>query len=127
MICLQQSEDECLNKALISRRVQCTKRRFVALLGGVLSNGERLDKATVKLPDVAVQVSGLGEAPFTPLTGVRLLACVNHSVSTQVMGVLEALAALATGVWLFARVRALVAFECVHAGEGFVALHAGGD
>lgn len=46
---------------------------------------------------------------------------------TQVMGVLEALAALATGVWLLARVRALVAFERIHAGEGLVALHAGGD
>lgn len=99
----------------------------MALVGGVLSNGESLDKATVKLPDVAVQVSRLSEAPFTPLTGMRLLTCVNYSVPTQVMGVLEALATLTTGVWLLARVCALMAFECVHAGEGLVALHAGRD
>lgn len=99
----------------------------MALVRGVLSNGESLDKATVKLPDVAVEVPGLSEAPLTPLTSVRLLPCVNHSVPTQVMGVLEALATLATGVWLFARVCALVPLKGVHAREGLVALHAGGD
>lgn len=99
----------------------------MALETGVLSNGESLNKATVKLPDVAVQVPRLGEAPFAPLTSMRLLTCVNYSVPTQVMRVLEAFATLATGVWLFARVRALMAFKCVHAGEGLVALHAGGD
>lgn len=99
----------------------------MALLRGVLSNGEGLDKATVKLPDVAVEVPRLGEAPFAPLTSMRLLTCVYDSVPTQVMGVLEALAALATGVWLLARVCALMALKGVHAGEGLVALHAGGD
>lgn len=99
----------------------------MALVRGVLSNGESLDKATVKLPDVAVEVPRLGEAPFAPLTSVRLLTCVDYSVPTQVMGVLEALATLATGVWLLARVCALVALKGVHAGEGLVALHAGGD
>lgn len=99
----------------------------MALVRGVLSNGESLDKATVKLPDVAVEVPGLGETPLTPLTSVRLLTRVDHGVPTQVMGVLEALATLATGVWLLARVRSLVALEGVHAGEGLVALHAGGD
>lgn len=99
----------------------------MALVRGVLSNGESLDKATVKLPDVAVEVPRLGEASFAPLTSVRLLTCVNYSVPAQVMGVLEALATLATGVWLLARVCALVALKGVHAGEGLVALHAGGD
>lgn len=99
----------------------------MALVRGVLSNGESLDKATVKLPDVAVEVPRLGEAPLAPLTGVRLLPRVNHSMPTQVMGVLEALATLATGVRLLARVCALVALQGVHAGEGLVALHAGGD
>lgn len=99
----------------------------MALVRGVLSNGESLDKATVKLPDVAVEVPGLSETPFTPLTSVRLLTCVNYSMPTQVMGVLEALATLATGIWLLARVCALVALKSVHAREGLVALHAGGD
>lgn len=54
----------------------------MALVRGVLSNGESLDKATVKLPDVAVEVPRLGEAPLTPLTSVRLLTCVNYSVPT---------------------------------------------
>lgn len=62
----------------------------------------------MKLPDVAVEVPRLCEAPFTPLTGMRLLTCVNNSVPTQVMGVLEALATLATGVWLLTRVSALM-------------------
>lgn len=91
-----------------------------------LSNGESLDKATVKLADVAVEVPRLREAPLAPLTGVRLFTCVNHCVPAQVMGVLEALAALATGVWLLARVCALVALQGVHAGEGLAALRAGG-
>ena len=99
----------------------------MALVRGVLSNGESLDKATVKLPDVAVEVPRLGETPFAPFTSVRLLTCVNYSVPTQVMGVLEALATLATGVWLLARVCALVALKGIHAGEGLVALQAGED
>lgn len=99
----------------------------MALLRGVLSNGESLDKATVKLPDVAVEVPRLGEASFAPLTSVRLFTCVNYSVPTQVMRVLEALATLATGVRLLARMRALMALKGIHAGEGLVALHAGGD
>lgn len=92
-----------------------------------LSDGKGLDKATVKLPDVAIEVPGLGETPLTPLTGVRLLSCVHHSVPAQVVRVLEALAALAACVGLLAGVCALVALERVHAGEGLVALHAGGD
>lgn len=99
----------------------------MALVRGVLSNGESLDKATVKLPDVAIEVPGLSEAPLAPLAGVRLFPRVDHGVPTQVMGVLEALATLATGVWLLARVCALVALQGVHAREGLVALHAGGD
>lgn len=91
-----------------------------------LSNGKSLDKATVKLADVAVEVPRLREAPLAPLTGVRLFACVNHCMPAQVMGVLEALSALATGVWLLARVCALVALQGVHAGEGLAALRAGG-
>lgn len=43
------------------------------------------------------------------------------------MGVLEALAALTTGIWLLTRVCALVTLKGVHAREGLVALHAGGD
>lgn len=54
----------------------------VAPVRGVLSDGESLDKATVKLPDVAVEVPRLGEAPLAPLAGVRLLPCVNYSVPT---------------------------------------------
>lgn len=99
----------------------------MALVRGVLSNGESLDKATVKLPDVAVKVPRLSEAPLTPLTSMRLLTRVNYSMPTQVMGVLEAFATLATGVWLLARVCALVALQGVHAGKGFVALQAGRD
>lgn len=80
----------------------------------------------MKLSDVAVEVPRLGEAPLAPLASMRFLACVNDSVPTQVMGVLEALAALATGVWLLTRVCALVALKGVHAGEGLSALRAGG-
>lgn len=74
----------------------------MALVRGVLSNGESFDKATVKLPDVAIKVSRLGEAPLTPLTSVRLLTRMNHGMPAQVVGVLEALAALAAGERLLA-------------------------
>jgi hypothetical protein len=101
-------------------------RRYSVLFHGTgergLSNGEGLDKATVELADVAVQVPRLGEAPLTPLAGVRLLTCVNHGMPAQVMRVLEALAALATGVWFLARVCALVPLQGIHAGEGLATL-----
>lgn len=56
------------------------------LLSGItkthLSNSQSLNKATMKLPDVAVQVPGLCEAPFTPLTGMGLFTCVDHRMPT---------------------------------------------
>ena len=60
-ICLQQPANMCILMGnLFSSSSQCMKRHSVLCHGTaerwVLSNGESLDKATVKLPDVAVEV-----------------------------------------------------------------------